>query len=493
MNLFPLLLLFTLLLLGLAAAVETLAPNAIVDAFRSEGFQDLTFWSSFTSRRYDVGDTAEEGGYNRDTRYFNGYVDVSRLGVPYDFCRVVASEATPDTKFMACALAGTENLSSTDFRTDTTAQGFRLSIDDYMADTNGDGRADYCRILRWKDGSFQPVCALARDLTFDSREVVDTNPPSAIAKLLTFYQGCVLWFRFEGDVLDMIGDSKAMIAGGLTIDKETKGLTFNGVDQFIRLTDSQDFSLGSVVPLRSIRSWMVWVYFDEFTNNARIFDFGNGRSDNVILSILHKGDPGVQAETLRIPSCETQPSTIPTAPSGAQPVLETTPKNWMETSAANVNDFTNGGFELAPRTLTASTAVASQAQEGKATAATLLFEVWDKQSRKLHVKLNAAIPLRRWTHIAITATTGDAFRPSLGFYINSNKVYEKADGFLPSTSHMTNCYLGKSNWTNETSTYDNSDELFHGRLFDFRAYKRPLSKTLIQDSYAWGREKLGLA
>jgi hypothetical protein len=119
--------------------------------------------------------------------------------------------------------------------------------------------------------------------------------------------------------------------------------------------------------------------------------------------------------------------------------------------------------------------------------------VWDKQARKLQVKLNAVIPVRRWTHIAITATTTDAFRPSIGFYINSTKVYDKGDGFLPSSSLMTNCYLGKSNWTDEISTYDNSDELFHGRLFDFRAYKRPLSKTLIRDSYEWGKDKLHLA
>ena len=505
-NIFPYLLLLTLFILGIAAMVESLAPNAVVGALK-EGFESrassnnsLNFWSSFTSRRYDVGDTREEAGYIRDTRYFSGYVDVSRLGVPYDFCRVVSQEGIPNSKFVACALAGTENLSSTDFRTDSTALGFRLSIDDYMSDTIGDGRADYCRILSWpraRGDSFQPVCARARDIMFDSREVIDPSPPPVIVKLLTFYQGCVMWYRFHGDMSDMIGDTKPMLAGSLTIDETPRGeaaagIQFNGVDQFIRLSDSQNFGLGQVIPLRSIRAWMVWVYFDEFTNNAKIFDFGNGSSaDNIFLGILRKGDPGAQSDTIRNPACETQPSTVPSAPSGAQPVLETSPKNWMETSAANVNDFTSGGFEIAPRTLAPSSTVKPSSQD-PATAATLLFEVWDKQARKLQVKLNAVIPVRRWTHIAITATSTDAFRPSIGFYINSTKVYDKADGFLPSSSLMTNCYLGKSNWTDEISTYDNSDELFHGRLFDFRAYKRPLSKTLIRDSYEWGREKLHL-
>jgi hypothetical protein len=509
MNVFPYLLLLTLFILGIAAVVESVAPNVVLNILRQspsfEGFEDaatsnsLNFWSSFTSRRHDIGDTQEEGGYIRDPRYFSGYVDVSRLGVPYDFCRIVASESAPTTKFFACALAGTENLSSTEFRTDSTAQGFRLSIDDYMTDTNADGRADYCRILRWKgSNSFQPVCALARDITFDSREIVDPSPPPEIAMLLTFYQGCILWYRFHGDIKDIIGDTNAMIAGALTIDETPRGsqseaaagLQFNGVDQFIRLSDTPYFALGKVIPLRSIRSWMVWVYFDEFTNNAKIFDFGNGSSaDNVFLGILRKGDPGVQSDTIRNLACETQPSTVPTAPSGAQPVLETSPKNWMETSAANVNDFTSGGFEISPRILTDSSAPKNT---GQAQVATLLYEVWDKQARKLQVKINAVIPVRRWTHIAITATSNDAFRPSIGFYINGAKVYEKADGFLPATSVMTNCYLGKSNWTNETSTYENSDDLFKGRLFDFRAYTRPLSNTLIRNSYTWGREKLGL-
>jgi hypothetical protein len=53
---------------------------------------------------------------------------------------------------------------------------------------------------------------------------------------------------------------------------------------------------------------------------------------------------------------------------------------------------------------------------------------------------------------------------------------------------MTNCYLGKSNW----KTASNKDELLKGSLFDFRAYSIPVTPDLIQESLAWGRQKLGL-
>ena len=57
---------------------------------------------------------------------------------------------------------------------------------------------------------------------------------------------------------------------------------------------------------------------------------------------------------------------------------------------------------------------------------------------------------------------------------------------------MTNCYIGKSNWANSVSQYENRDELFKGSLFDFRAYTVSLSEDLITQTYDWGLEKLGL-
>jgi len=56
----------------------------------------------------------------------------------------------------------------------------------------------------------------------------------------------------------------------------------------------------------------------------------------------------------------------------------------------------------------------------------------------------------------------------------------------------TNNYLGKSNWTNDTSTYELRDELFKGRLYDFRMYKSAMSEKKIKNTIAWGKKNLGI-
>jgi hypothetical protein len=118
--------------------------------------------------------------------------------------------------------------------------------------------------------------------------------------------------------------------------------------------------------------------------------------------------------------------------------------------------------------------------------------VWDKRDRKMSMRVANAIPLNKWTHIAITPTGSDPFRPDITIYINGVYTSVKKAGWLPATSKMSNCYLGKSNWTDSTSTYDNQDELFKGKLFDFRAYKKAVSPDMIKASVDWGKEKLGL-
>lgn len=496
MNIFPLILLFTVIVLGLVVASEALFPP-LLEGFSTQTTQTTggaSYWSTFLSARSDIGQTQEDFNYVRDPRYFNDYTDVSRLGVAYDFCRMMASVDDPTNLFFACALAGTDNLESTKFRTPGTKDGFRISYDDYMRDVNGDGRAEYCRILPWKDGSYQPVCSYAGDSGFDSAEKVDSDPPENIATLLTFYNGCAIWLRFKGDLLDTIENVNTQVAGGLVIDETPRrdtsdGLHFNGINQFLRLSDSSDLSIGMNVPMRSVRSWMVWAYFDEFTNNAKIFDFGNGAGkDNVFLGILGKGDSAASGTDLRPLLCGTEGSTIPDKPSGQQRVAEMSPKRLMETTDANVNEYMCGGFEEYPEKLKPSTVGPIMMKNtGKAT---LLFEVWDKQARKMRIKVNNAIPLKRWVHITVTTTSDDAFRPNISVYINAKKVFEKESGWLPAASSMTNCYLGRSNWASTTSQYENRDELFKGKLFDFRAYKRSLSDGLIQDSFDWGSQQL---
>jgi hypothetical protein len=495
MDIFPVLLILTLLILGVFASTEVWAPHLLKEGFT--GTSKTGFFASFSSPRSDIGPTQEDSSFLRDPRFFADYTDVTRSAVDYDFCRMIARRDEPENLFFACGLNGTDGLDSAKFRTPAIKDGFRVSHDDYMRDINGDGRADYCRILKWNDGTYQAVCNRATDIGFEAKEVVDSDPPTSedpvknMQTILTFYQGCVLWFRFHADMRDSVKTSVLSIAGNMTIDEtpkksESQGIEFNGIDQFLRVSDASDLTMGQEVPLRSLRTWMVWAYFDEFTNNAKIFDFGNGAGrDNVFLGILGKGDSETQGKDLRPLLCGGEDTTVPTVPSGQQATLEMSPQRLMETTDANINEFKCVDFEIKPRRLSPSTvAAATKRPSGKAT---LLFEIWDKQARKMRIKVGNAIPLKKWVHLCITTTNDDAFRPNYAVYVDGKRVSLKENGFLPATSGMTNCYIGKSNWYNSVSQFENRDELFKGRLFDFRAYRKSVSDALIEDSYDWGK------
>jgi hypothetical protein len=482
---FPVLLTITVVVLGIVITSEMFAPGLITEGFESAAAgPEASYWSTFAAPRNDIGPDKEDPGYIRDSRFFNSYADVTRIGASYDFCRMIAPKANPTNFFFSCALAATDGLDSAEFRTASMKEGFKSSHDDYMRDINGDGRDDYCRILKWTDGSWQPQCLRSTDTGFDSKNVVDPQPPDDIQKLLRFYQDCIIWLRFFGDMTDSIGSVKVHTAGGLKMDETahksiTQGVSFQA-NQYLRISDSNDLSLGTIVPMRSVRAWMVWVKFDEFTNNAKIFDFGNGKEDNVFLGILAKGDPDLDQDFGE--------STVPTAPSGAQPVSEMSPQRLLLTGQANVEEWQCKGPEL----LAKKVEPLFPKRTKSSTKATLLYEVWDKQSRKMRIKVNSIIPLGKWIHLAIVADSNDAFRPNITVYVNGEAAHRKPSGFLPSTSKMTNCYLGKSNWANAVSQYENRDELFKGSMFDFRAYQATVSQDLIQESYLWGKDKLGL-
>lgn len=488
------------LMVGSAILLTLLVLEIVWPTYFKEGFEvipyDTSYFAQFVPKRGDVGPGDEEGGYIRDPRYFNNYANVQRLGVKNDFCRMVSPKSNPDLLFFACALAGTENLSSTEFRTPTTKEGFKVSRDDYMRDMNNDGRDDYCRILKAPDGIYKPLCNRATDKGFDERLVIDTDPPEEIKTLLTFYEGCVFWYRFRDDMIDYVNNTKLLTSGGIQIDEKpnptlTKGIRFDGTDQFIRLGDSPDLELGYVVPLRSLRAICCWVYFDEFSNNAHILDFGNGAGrDNVFLGIIGRGDANISAEDIRPDPCQAE-STLPTGPSGPQPAQEMTPQELLKTTSANVDEFTCTGFETYPRRLPPSRVVPWQPRT-LTKKASLLYEVWDKQQRKMRIKVDGVIPRRQWTHIAITAVDMASFRPAIKVYIDGEDVLTKPSGFLPQASTTTNNYLGKSNWSNDTSQFENKDELFNGSMFDVRGYKLPMTAKKVKDTVEWGKKQLGL-
>jgi hypothetical protein len=162
----------------------------------------------------------------------------------------------------------------------------------------------------------------------------------------------------------------------------------------------------------------------------------------------------------------------------------------MATSAANVNIWDCPKPEIFGRIMKPLEQKAAKAEEAK--TADLVYEIWDNKLRKLHIQVKNAIPLRKWVHIVITAGNGDAWKPDLKIYRNAELVHTERAAWLPQTNYTTNNYIGKSNWMNVTSPYDNADELFKGKMFDIRGYKTIMNEKKVKDTYKWGKKLLGL-
>ena len=475
-------------------------------ALLNEGFNNLisvgdsAFWAKWLPRRGDVGlnPTEEQGGYIRDIRYFAGYTDVQRVGANQDFCRMVQMEGDEKDKFFACALGGTEGLSTVNYRTPSVRNGFEISRDDYMHDVLKEGRDGYCRILKTGIDQFEAKCNPAGDTSFKSNMITDANPPDDIKMLLNFYEGIVFWLRLRDDMVDYAKNIQVAKAGNIHIEEYppnppvTNGLEFNGIDQFLRIGDTKDLSFGEVVQLKYLRATSFWVYFEEFTNNAHIYDFGNGpNKDNVFVGILGRGNAGPQTDILQKPTCEDQAlNTVPSAPSGQQCTQEVSPQTAMITSSANIDLWNCPKPELFGKIMKPIQPKA--APPGEAKTADLIYEIWDGKMRKLHIQVKNVIPLRKWVHITITSGNNDAFKPDLKIYCNAKLVHTEAAAWLPQTNYTTNNYVGKSYLLNTTSPYENADELFKGKLFDFRGYRIRMDEKKIKDTYEWGRKLLGV-
>jgi hypothetical protein len=478
--------------------IELWKPNIITEGFNSlVSVGDSTFWAKWVPRRGDVGvnPTDEQSGYIRDIRYFNDYTDIQRLGANQDFCRMIAEEDDPENLFFACALGGTEGLSTVKYKTHSVKDGLELSRDDYMNELGG--RNGYCRILKTGESTFEAKCNAAGDHDFKTSLTTDPNPPKNIQTLLSFYEGIVFWLRFRDDMLDYAKNLTIAKSGALEIQEfppnpeKTEGLEFNGVDQFLRIGDSKDLSFGETVQLRYLRAISFWVYFEEFTNNAHIIDFGNGAGkDNVFIGIIGRGNPGVQQEESRNSVCIDQAiTTVPAPPSGQGCTEEVSPETLIKTSSANVDEWDCPAPELFGKIM--KPIHGKKAKKGEAKTADLLYEIWDNKQRKLHIQVKNAIPLRKWVHITITAKNADAFKPDLQVYKNGELIHTEP-GWLPQTNYTSNNYIGKSNWSNQTSPYENADELFKGKLFDIRGYRIPMNKKKVKDTYKWGKGLLGL-
>lgn len=431
-----------------------------------------------------------------------GYVDVQGFGYKADFCRIVEKPDHPESRIVACALAGQEGLDPFLYRTESARAGMRFSRDDYFRDVNGDGKDDYGRILKIEEApndTWEARAVLAGIDRFRSIEQPDHTPPEDIAELLYFFEGIMAWYRFYDDMLDYGENTQLAIAGKASVDEtpkrladgaKTRGLRLNmlpaasGQDkppqnQFLKIGENPQLEFDTKFSLRNLRGFSVWVYFEEFTQNARIFDFGNGAGkSNVLLGIEGRGnDPGAFGRLNAVPPvsaevCNTRRS------------AEVSPQDYLATTDANIDEWDCDTENVK------STYTPDEISPEKDLRANLLFEVWDEQQRKMRIRALSCIPLKKWTHIALTTNDKISIRPTWDVYIDGQRVHREEDGHMAQADYTTKNYIGRSNWEGVTSQYNDADERFRGAIFDMRFYRAPLSADKISKTVQWGKRLL---
>jgi hypothetical protein len=464
----------------------------------NEGFTDGVvpqYFGKWFPRRSDVGPGLKESeDWIANSRYFQGYVDVQRLGYKADYCRVVEKPEHPESRILACALSGQEGLDPFVYRTESVRAGMKFSRDDYFRDVNGDGLDDYGRILKVSeapDDTWDTRVVLAGlDRFKQTSEIPDNSPPNDIAELLTFFEGIMAWYRFHDDMLDYGENTQISIAGNASVDEtpkriangdKTKGLRLNMLtgtqSQYLKIGENPNLEFDMKFSLRNLRGISIWVYFEEFTQNARIFDFGNGAGkDNVLLGIEGKGnDIGAFGRLNAVPPnsatvCNTRPTS------------EVSPQEYLASSDADIDSWDCPMPDNVPSTYPKDEIAPNVEQK-----ANLLFEIWDTEQRKMRIRVLNCIPLKKWVHIALTTTDSVAFRPTWHVYIDGKIVYKEISGHLPLKDYTTKNYIGRSNWEGITSQYNDADERLRGALFDLRFYRTPLSTEKINKTIIWGK------
>lgn len=427
-------------------------------------------------RRSDIGPTtegwsADEAGYTRDLRYTESFVDVQGNGVAADFCRAVYKNGDPASLHIACALATREGMDTLEFRSRTKAQGFRFSRDDYWRDVTGNGRMDYCRILKDQEsGEWVSSCALttresigplqATNKTTIGKEIRDPSPPAAIQQLLRAYQGILSWYRWRDDAVDYAGNTQVELRGHPTVPEmlrptKTRGLQLNrwpsasqdaaeaapAVEDYLLWGEKQTMHLDQDVNPSQIRAISFWIWWDHFENGARVLECSNGQKKDLVWI-------GVDSYA---------------GSKGLKPIPEAAPA--QEFSPQQI--FSLGPPLAEPVKIPAQTA---QPEPVPTTTATLAMEIWDTEQRVMRIEAPQGAKVNEWQHVVFTTTDSTDWWPTWQIWINGQKVQEKSEGRMIPALFLTQNKIGKH---------------VRGCLQDFRVYNRAMTERDIQEAIVW--------
>lgn len=420
-------------------------------------------------RRTDIGYAAdgwgEPGGYKRDLRYKEAFVDLQGLGVASDFCRAVYRTSDPDSLHVSCALGLRDGMNTMEYNTRTKKEGFRFSRDDYWRPS--EKRMDYCRILKDEEtGEWFSGCAVTTQSGFKPKEERDADPPAAIQRLLEAYEGVVTWFRWQDDRDDYAGNAAFSVHGSpvwpsMLNPEVTRGLQLNRwpaasqeagepappVRDYLRWGEAGTFELHQAIQPRQIRAIACWVWWDAFEHGATLVECKNPNAS------VHKMDRialGVEGGGLDLPGLQL-----------AKPAQEARPEAIQC---------------IGPRTEPASPEYLRPASVSQ--SATYYFEIWDHEQRimRLTAPMGSA-KTGQWQHVAVTTTDGTAWWPTWQLWLNGSLVAEKTDGRMSPAMELKENTIGKG---------------VRGCIQDLRVYTTPLVPGKLKDAIAWGKPKLHL-
>jgi hypothetical protein len=426
-------------------------------------------------RRSDIGLSTdgwrEEGGWGRDLRYKEQFVDIQGLGVAADFCRAVSKKGDNGSLQVACALGRRDGMDTLEYRSRTVKEGLRMSRDDYWR-ANGDGnKMDYCRILKDADtGRWYSSCLVAGKTGFKKEERRDTSPPPAIQELLEAYHGVMTWWRWIDDREDYAQNTAISVHGTPVFPDLLNPLVSRGLQlnrwptaaqeageppvhteprDYLQWGEKDTLHLDQTIQPRQLRAIAFWVHWDAFEKGAMVFEATNGRKDRVTLGIQGPShDAPTTTRRVASPATEVPPATIQAIGQLTEPARPLTQLHPNERRPISTKDQ----------------------------SATYVFEIWDEEQRimRLESPMGAA-KTGQWQHVVVTTTDNTSWWPEWQMWIDGALVASRTDGRLSPALQLTQNFIGRS---------------FRGCLQDFRIYKAHIGSAAIAGTMAWAKGRL---